>query len=147
MIDLPAEVGGAVAVGWATVELERAVGELTHLLAPGATFEAAPSSVILGARCLVGPAAEDGLRIVLLEPETEGRLAATLARAGEGWAATWARDGAVATGPRTGAAGLSAARPGPFGDVPEGRTDIHSYRTNGVSVMNGGRGSLPVGRE
>jgi len=27
--------------------------------------------------------------IVLLEPDTEGRLAAFLARSGEGWAATW----------------------------------------------------------
>ena len=116
MIALPAEKHSALAVGWATVELERAARDLSHLLAPGATFEVAPSSVILGARCLVGQAAEDGLRIVLLEPGTEGRLAATLARAGEGWAATWTRDQAVATAPRTEAARLSAARPGPFGD-------------------------------
>ena len=30
-----------------------------------------------------------GPAIVLLEPSTEGRLAATLARHGEGWCATW----------------------------------------------------------
>ena len=117
MIGLPAEADGALAVGWATVELERAAGELSHLLAPGATFGVAPASVILGARCLVGPAADgSGLRIVLLEPDTEGRLAATLARAGEGWAATWTRDEAAVTGPGTGAPRRSAARPGPFGD-------------------------------
>jgi hypothetical protein len=118
VIALPAEAHEALAVGWATVDLERAVVELSHLLAPDATFGSAPASVILGARCLVGPAAVgSGLRIVLLEPDTEGRLAATLARAGEGWAATWARDGTTATdarsktGPR-----LSVARPGPLGD-------------------------------
>jgi hypothetical protein len=113
---VPADVPGALAIGWATVEQERAAGELAHLLAPGGTFVAAPSSVHLGARCLVGSAAHrPGLQIVLLEPETEGQLARTLARAGEGWVASWepvttgaARSGA---GPR-----LSARRPGPFGD-------------------------------
>jgi hypothetical protein len=117
VIALPAEAHGALAVGWATIEHERAARELAHLLGPGATFEGAPSSVILGARCLVGPAADSlGLRIVLLEPDTEGRLAATLARAGEGWAAMWTVDEAVATRPGTGVPRRSAARPGPFGD-------------------------------
>lgn len=111
MISLPDDAHGALAVGWATVELERAARELSHLLRPGATFVDAPSSVLLGARCQVGAAAEDAdLRIVLLEPETEGRLAATLARHGEGWAAIWAATGDPAPGGR-----LSAARPGPFG--------------------------------
>jgi hypothetical protein len=112
-----------MAIGWATVELERAAGELSHLLELGSTFEDAPSSVILGARCRVGRVADDpSLRIVLLEPETEGRLAATLARSGEGWKVTWAADpmvggrvGASSAGPRGARAALSTARPGPLG--------------------------------
>lgn len=99
--------------GWATVELERAASELAGSLAPDAVFEAAPRSAILGARCLRGRArhgAEDeggADWIVLLEPDTEGRLAAFLARSGEGWAATWT----TTTPPqRTGGA------PGPLGE-------------------------------
>jgi hypothetical protein len=124
LIAIPTEASGAVAIGWATVELERAAWELSHLLAPGSTFQDAPASLILGARCRVGQVVDDlGLRIVLLEPDSEGRLAATLARSGEGWAATWAVDpapgtrvGAPAAGPRRARAGLSTARPGPLGD-------------------------------
>jgi hypothetical protein len=79
--------------GWASVDLERAADELGELLQPGTSFEDAPRSVLLGARCLRGRARRDGDAtsdwIVLLEPDTEGRLAAFLARSGEGWAATW----------------------------------------------------------
>jgi hypothetical protein len=111
---LPDDAAGALAVGWATVELDRAARELSDLLEPGSAFDDAPSSVILGARCRVGSAAAEGsVRIVLLEPDTEGRLAATLARHGEGWVATWttAPTGAIPSG-----GDLSAARPGPFGE-------------------------------
>jgi len=114
---LPEAVPGALALGWATVELERAAGELAHLLAPGGTFGAAPGSVILGSRCWVGPAADRAdLHIVLLEPDTEGRLARTLAHGGEGWVVIWELilTGAGARSedrPR-----LSAGRPGPFGE-------------------------------
>ena len=112
MIALPEATPGVLAVGWAAVELDRAAKELAHLLAPGAGFGAAASSAILGARCRSGPAAgEAGLWIALLEPETEGRLAGTLARSGEGWAMTWV----LATAPGTDPLALSAARPGPFG--------------------------------
>lgn len=109
MIALPERADRAVAVGWATVELDRAARELAHLLAPGTDFRTAASSVILGARCRSGPAAAvPGLWIALLEPETEGHLAGTLARFGEGWMATWAvADASAPSG--------STARPGPFG--------------------------------
>ena len=106
MITLPDDASGALAVGWATVELDRAARELGHLLAPGRGFSPATRSETLGARCRADPAADGaGLRIVLLEPDTEGRLAGTLARAGEGWAAAWfaSQDEGRAT------------RPGPFG--------------------------------
>ena len=111
MIALPEVAPRVLAVGWATVELDRAAEELAHLLAPGAGFGAAASSVLLGARCRSAPAADAGLWIALLEPDTEGRLAASLARSGEGWVATWVL--AEPTG--TDSAALSAARPGPFG--------------------------------
>jgi hypothetical protein len=111
VIALPEEGHRVLALGWATVELDRAARELAHLLAPGAAFDTAASSVLLGARSRSAPAAEAGLRIVLLETETEGRLAAWLARSGEGWAVTWA----LAPPSDTGSGALSAARPGPFG--------------------------------
>jgi hypothetical protein len=112
LIGLPAEADGALAIGWATVELDRAAVELAQLLAPGTTFEEAPSSVILGARCRISSVAgTPGLRVVLLEPDTEGRLAAALARAGEGWRATWVADPGAR--PRPGQS--SGARPGPLG--------------------------------
>jgi hypothetical protein len=78
-----------VAVGWATVESERAEIELTAAL--GGTlgpFRDAPDDHLLGARCRTavgGPA----LFIAALEAATEGRLAASLARLDEGPAAVW----------------------------------------------------------
>jgi len=114
LIALPeaADAARVLAVGWATVELDRAARELSHLLAAGATFAPADASAILGARCRTGRAKEEGLWIALLEPETEGRLAGTLARGGEGWAATWVLAGDTGT---SATPALSAARPGPFG--------------------------------
>jgi hypothetical protein len=109
MIALPEAAEGTLAVGWATVELDRAARELSHLLAAGAAFGPAEPSLILGARCRSGPAAVAPLWIALLEPDTEGRLAGTLARSGEGWVATWVVRAAIGRG------ALSAARPGPFG--------------------------------
>jgi hypothetical protein len=112
--NLPDDAAGALAVGWATVELDRAARELSDLLGSGDDFQDAPSSEALGARCRVGSGAtEGGVRIVLLEPETEGRLSATLARHGEGWVATWV---AAPTASPSSVAKLSGARPGPFGE-------------------------------
>ncbi len=68
-----------VAVGVATVDLERAAGALGGLAAR------LPDDELLGAAAGLTTAP----RIVLLEPATEGRLAATLARAGEGPAALY----------------------------------------------------------
>lgn len=84
-----------LAVGWATVELDRAALELASVLLPGTFFQPGPPSEHLGARCRLGwvaPAFVQELAaiVVLLEASTEGRLAATLARHGEGWCATWA---------------------------------------------------------
>ena len=74
--------------GWATVDLERAERELRDLPAPGSTFEDAPRSSVLGARCRRARGPSDKW-IVILEPDAEGRIAGFLARHGEGWAATW----------------------------------------------------------
>ena len=102
-----------LARGWATVELDRAAAELAGALVPGTGFESAPGSVHLGAFCRIGrlatPTDEAGHWLVLLEPSTEGRLALTLARHGEGWCATW-----LDTDPDGSAPG-SAARVGPLG--------------------------------
>ena len=76
-----------VAIGWATVDLERTVAEL-------GTLDARPTDHddLLGARALrmdAGP-----VTLLLLEPSTEGRLAAALARRGEGMVALYvAADG------------------------------------------------------
>jgi hypothetical protein len=119
-----------VAVGWATVELERATAELAAALgiAP-VRFAPAPESSVLGARCLVGAGVlPGGLSLAILEPATEGRLAATLARFGEGPAAAWVAWPPIgvsvnAPGAPTGdraasdleALNFSAAGAGPFG--------------------------------
>jgi hypothetical protein len=112
-----------VAVGWATIDFDRAMADLSVELAlPPGAFAAAADDVALGARCLVAPGALGGSRgpldLVLLEPATEGRLAATLARSDEGPAAAW-----LATDDLPGAtlawrgAGTTVAAPrnGPFG--------------------------------
>lgn len=70
-----------VGVGWATVELDRAANEL------GSTgrWDVGPAEpdMLLGATARIGRAAGGGPLAVLLEPSTEGRLAAFLARHGE----------------------------------------------------------------
>ena len=66
-------------------------------------FAEAERSRLLGARCRRA-ATPDGEWIVLLEPDTEARLAASLARHGEGWAVTW-----------DAGASARAGTPGPLG--------------------------------
>lgn len=106
-----AEPGDVHAIGWATVDLDRAAAELAPLLRVGAVFVDAEDCLLLGARCRIGPAAlgpGTAPFIVLLEPSTEARLAATLARHGEGWCATWMLE-------RGDADTTSTSRAGPFG--------------------------------
>ncbi|HXI46039.1 MAG TPA: hypothetical protein VNH13_07035 [Candidatus Acidoferrales bacterium] len=101
--------------GWATVELKRAERELSAGGTSVGTAVEAPASELLGARCRrVGLA--DGAELVLLEPSTEGRLAAALARHDEGWLVTWlvAEEAAVARAVEAGFR-LSPERPGPLG--------------------------------
>lgn len=102
-----------LAVGWATVDLDRAAREVgASLDVPADRFAEAPASVLLGARCRFAAAALDGnIGVVLMEPFTEGRLAAALARHDEGPIAVWQRssDGPFA------AIALSAEQAGPLG--------------------------------
>lgn len=118
---LGAEAAGAVALGaiWATVDLERALRDL------GLESGRAASAVedpLLGARVVrvAGLGAEAGeTPVALAEPSTEGRLAAFLARNGEGAAGRYVgvplAIGEITA--RAAAAGVSISRPvpGPFG--------------------------------
>lgn len=109
-------------VGWATVELDRAESELADWLAgqPGDP-EDDVTDAHLGARARVRDA--DGLpgdTMVLLEPTTEGRLAASLVRDGEGPCALylWAPLGIDAwiAGAKERGETVSARAAGPFGE-------------------------------
>jgi len=103
--------------GWATVELDRAARELGAGTA--VQVRDLPDDPLLGARCRV-LAADKGDAILLLEPATEGRIAASLARYGEGYVATWIRlasdryDNFVDSARREGLR-LSSEAAGPFG--------------------------------
>jgi hypothetical protein len=89
-VKVPFELGpGAgrihvAAVGWATVELDRAETDLGAELET--TFEPAPRDALLGAsvRRSTGGSASNEPRILILEPDTEGRLSGALAKHGEG---------------------------------------------------------------
>jgi hypothetical protein len=71
--------------GWGTVELERAAGSVGR----GGTSTPAPDDELLGARSLLVRLDGSDAALALLEPSTEGLLAATLARHGEGLAVTY----------------------------------------------------------
>lgn len=110
-------------VGWATVELDRAEAELGAWLAPAAESLAPAED---GAEPHLGghtrPREAPGLPgeiLVLSEPVTEGRLAASLARDGEGPCALYLRpreglDAWLAAARRRGSV-VSRAADGPFG--------------------------------
>jgi hypothetical protein len=77
-------------IGWATVELDRAADELGMWL--GDVVVDTPGDPLLGASTRTYDAGGlPGDRVVLLEPSTEGRLTASLARDGEGPAALYLR--------------------------------------------------------
>jgi hypothetical protein len=73
------------ALGWATVELERGLRDVsTGFSRYGTPTESdVPDEDVLGARCRLLTFGED-FSVVILEPKTEGRIAAALARHGEG---------------------------------------------------------------
>ena len=63
--------------GWATVELDRAASG-------AANAQDLPDDALLGARCRLVTFGVGEREVLLLEPATEGRIAASLARFGEG---------------------------------------------------------------
>jgi hypothetical protein len=101
---------------WATVDMERALVEFG--LSP-ARAAAAVDDPLLGARVLVLGQGDVDTAIALAEPSTEGRLAATLARHGEGPAGRYVGVPIDLDEIRTlaAAAGIAISRPagGPFG--------------------------------
>ena len=134
-----------VAIAWSTVELDRAEGELDPWLEPVEPLKAGAGRVegiepLLGARTRLRRAQGlPGGHIVFAEPTTEGRLAASLARDGEGPCALYVRPAAgldawLRTAPpgrartwrvETGPAGRSVLLPagppaGPFVIVADG---------------------------
>lgn len=110
--DNPSLTGATiVAIGWATVEIERAVRELQAAIGDGGSWADAARDALLGARAAIyRPVAVERPLVVVLEADTEGRLAASLARHGEGVAATYvtARPGTVLA---AGAFGIPAGGP------------------------------------
>ena len=106
--------------GWATVELDRAEIEVADALAAihdlrDPRIEDAADERVLGARCRLLRYTADR-DMLLLEPSTEGRLAAALARHGEGSVALYllADAGAPERARRAGFR-LSSEGRGPFG--------------------------------
>ena len=125
----PVPVGDAgarlalVGIAWSAVELDRAEAELDPWLAPPDTAQGdgdAATDPHLGARTRRRrTGALPGGTLVLAEPGTEGRLAASLARDGEGpcalyLAASAGLDAWVAEARARGVR-VSARRPGPLG--------------------------------
>ena len=155
-----AEPLGLVGLGWCTVELERAELELDPWLGPRPS-RTSPGVELdrdgfladehLGARVLLREGAGlPGEWMVLLEPSTEGRTAASLARDGEGPCALYlraasgldawldaARDGGVtASSQRDGPFGvqvlLAGSPAGPHVIVTEGRTPVSAAAEAGT---------------
>ena len=161
----PAAGGGAgplllVGLGWCTVELERAESELDPWLGPrpsgvppGVEVDAdgLGTDEHLGARVRLREG--DGLPgawMVLLEPSTEGRTAASLARDGEGpcalylhpsigldaWLDAARERGVTASSQRDGPFGvqvlLAGSPAGPHVIVTEGRTPVSAAAETGT---------------
>jgi hypothetical protein len=111
-VEGPRDAPDVAAVGWATVDLERAAAGFPEL-----RFASATDEPLLRGRAMVA-AVTPGLSLALLEPVTEGRLAASLARHGEGPVALYLRlvGGPSASDPGPlGAPGMSRIVDGPFG--------------------------------
>lgn len=105
--------GQVLAVGWASVDLDRATAEVAASLGMSAgDFADAADCIFLGARCrLAADALDPEVSVILMEPFNEGRLAAALARHDEGPIAIWRPAAPGGSGP----ADLSAAQAGPMG--------------------------------
>lgn len=99
---------GLLGVGWATVDLERTLANVASTVAPAA----AENDELLGASGAIVTAGP--MVVLILEPATEGRLAACLARHGEGLCAIYIAAEAASVRARATALG----RPGVVRDGP-----------------------------
>jgi hypothetical protein len=114
-----------VGIGWATVELERAAEDLDSAFnragMPQPAWGPAAREALLGATTWVSRewwptwTADDPPALVLLEPDTEGRLAATLAKFGEGVAVIYVAPRTGDPSGRIDPARLGRPSPGPLG--------------------------------
>ena len=107
-------IGGVtVAMLWATVDIERTLAEL------GREASELGVDTLLGARVVVVAGEPGGPPLAIAEPSTEGRLAARLARHGEGAAGRYVAvaDGLDRARARAASRGIAVTRvgPGPFG--------------------------------
>ena len=111
-------VAETLAVIWATVDIERAMREVGDGDRAAGGARKATRDELLGALVVVvgRPGADS---VAFAEPDTEGRIAATLARHGEGPAGRYvsAPEGFAAVRRRASEAGVAISRPGqgPFG--------------------------------
>ena len=104
-------VASIAAIGWATVDLDRAATEFDRVLGEAGSWAPRERDSLIGAAARVRrPAVEGGPELLLLEPDTEGSLAAQLARHDEGLAVIY-----LATPP-----GTDIERAGPTGIGPLG---------------------------
>ena len=112
-----AEVAGSgastLATIWATVDIERTLADR------GVGASELGNDPFLGARVVAAAGADDDPPIAIAEPSTEGRLAATLARHGEGLVGRYVAvaDGLAQAIARAAGRGIAVTRiePGPFG--------------------------------
>jgi hypothetical protein len=162
-----ASIGDPVALhalGWATVELDRAEAELDPWLGPPAGGPPERLDPHLGARVrLRAGAGLPGTWTALAEPSTEGRTAASLARDGEGpfalylrpaagidgWLAGAGRDAGSDAGPDPGPVGAATLADGPFGRqalLRGGFTGPHVLVTEGRDPGDGDTtpGTIPA---
>ena len=106
-----------VGTGIATVDLDQAEERIRATIAYRSITDG-PEDVLLGARCRI-VVVDEGPSLVLLEPNTEGRLAASLARYGQEPVVSYltvhvANDDVVALAAAAGIT-LSKTAPGPLG--------------------------------
>jgi hypothetical protein len=122
---LPSSAGAKPAILarlWATVDTDRAIADLISAGPRGAVPRRLADDPLLGAAVtlLAPPAGDPGaIPVAVVEPNTVGRLAATLARHGEGDAGRYVAAPAGLRSVRSRAAGLgirvSRTESGPFG--------------------------------
>ena len=107
-------------VGWATVEADRAFEELASVLdgdGPARWVPQERDSLLGASAWRRDPSPDGGTTLFVLEPDTEGRLAACLARFGEGVAAVYLSPGGeadriVPVNPRWGPYAIVGSRSG-----------------------------------